>query len=698
MNINVTTETESDEFLGRCTSRNGQSALFAVTHKKNNNGEFEPIPDPRKVFPKKGEAEMIGIDAINANIGDERIFNVRAHTQFRAQAENKIVHPRQLANYLYWPNVADSASARKQITHNPQAVGLHAGTWAIRFADDEIAVISLADNGCGQLGIPPEEAVAVPIYQYDAAAVVKRVGETDAGQQYVPVPEKQIRHANWQTDKDYLTTIIQAARRLEDDGGPGGKNTVATLLEFVRSTGTTPAGSISLIAPLDRLAAIDAIRSAEIFKLLELDKKLLDHVIDILKSDPKFQQLREEAAKQLAETEKPAIVERIEASIRTQIIGTAEAEARKIIENAKATSDQFEKDMLAEVDVKTDTYEKEKLALIARQLSSEEKKYAAALEELKGHQEKAATELQALEERLGLTVGELATAEQKKSEIMAEIERLSGAANSLRRSAIATPHPFRPAPKAGLPKRASPREWADSVAANPLLTCAGKEAMARFAALTIAGEVPVLTGADADDFIKIAARITCGGRVAALAADPTIITVDDLWVRAGSGTPTALGIALGEIIAEENSDPALAVISNPGRSASTHWLQPLAQLTKGGALKGKLRPAIIALQMDTEVEEAAQGCFQVDTAGTIEKASLPVAPLFFGDISNIQILTGPDAGLNAADVALAITEIAPKSLALGMRGAELLSAASLLMKEDDAKKFTKEFIAAVSPK
>ena len=124
MKIDVRPAMEVREFIGRCTARNGAHALFFVTHQRTANGDFEPIPEPRKIFPKKGEVELPGIAALKINPGDERLFEVRPNNYFRAPTQNMMMHPRQFASFLHWDHVPNIAAARRIVLQNPEFRGL----------------------------------------------------------------------------------------------------------------------------------------------------------------------------------------------------------------------------------------------------------------------------------------------------------------------------------------------------------------------------------------------------------------------------------------------------------------------------------------------------------------------------------------------------------------------------------------------
>ncbi|MBQ4797291.1 hypothetical protein F9U41_25095, partial [Pectobacterium versatile] len=68
----------------------------------------------------------------------------------------------------------------------------------------------------------------------------------------------------------------------------------------------------------------------------------------------------------------------------------------------------------------------------------------------------------------------------------------------------------------------------------------GKSLMEQFLALMLAGECPLLYGSETQDFLVIAESLISSGRSIRQIADPTTITYEDLWVRAGNHLATPL--------------------------------------------------------------------------------------------------------------------------------------------------------------
>ena len=116
----------------------------------------------------------------------------------------------------------------------------------------------------------------------------------------------------------------------------------------------------------------------------------------------------------------------------------------------------------------------------------------------------------------------------------------------------------------------------------------------------LAGELPVLAGSEAPSLVTVAQALLCPGRSASVEADPTIISIDDLWSRPGSGAPTAIAAATK---AAEAGGATFVSIRSIERSGARIWQPALAEaLRTGGLPRGLL---VACLTGDPEHEEIA---------------------------------------------------------------------------------------------
>ncbi|EBY0062329.1 hypothetical protein DUP85_17615 [Salmonella enterica subsp. enterica serovar Durham] len=132
-------------------------------------------------------------------------------------------------------------------------------------------------------------------------------------------------------------------------------------------------------------------------------------------------------------------------------------------------------------------------------------------------------------------------------------------------------------------KTVSRAELSRIISENKLLTHEGKILMEQFLALTLAGECPLLYGSETQDFLAIAASLISSGRAIRQIADPTMISYEDLWIRAGNNlaTPLYQGLLLSDA---HRPRTILAVIERVECSAARFWLPALKEGLRNGDL------------------------------------------------------------------------------------------------------------------
>ncbi|MEG8038746.1 hypothetical protein QP166_05060 [Sphingomonas sp. LR60] len=124
--------------------------------------------------------------------------------------------------------------------------------------------------------------------------------------------------------------------------------------------------------------------------------------------------------------------------------------------------------------------------------------------------------------------------------------------------------------------------------------------MADFAALALAGEVPVLHGPQAEDFALVAEALLAAGRLVPFDADETVIAPDDIWSRPGSGLASQVSQAAA--LASEGH-VHLVQLRGIERSAARSWHPALAALARRGLIPRRL--LLFATLLDQDASEAA---------------------------------------------------------------------------------------------
>ncbi len=176
-------------------------------------------------------------------------------------------------------------------------------------------------------------------------------------------------------------------------------------------------------------------------------------------------------------------------------------------------------------------------------------------------------------------------------------------------------------------KSVSASEVNELILKTPLLTPHGRLLMQRFIILLLAGDIPVLRGPEVNAFLRIAETMVSSGWSASMESDPTMITFEDLWVRAGTSVPTALGRAL-QLCGPEGDTTCLAVIKNIERSGARFWFPTVAERSRRSEFP---RRFLLAMTIgDGECEEVlpiSREAINLEIKGAIEVLAPRMAPL-----------------------------------------------------------------------
>jgi hypothetical protein len=119
----------------------------------------------------------------------------------------------------------------------------------------------------------------------------------------------------------------------------------------------------------------------------------------------------------------------------------------------------------------------------------------------------------------------------------------------------------------------------------PFLSDAGRAEFSRLTTLVLSGAVPVISGPDGDDAVAVMATLLSGGSLVEFECDPTVLPLDDLWIRPGSNVHTILGAACAEA---RGGQLQLCTIRRPEITPSQYWVDALRRALKNGYLPQKL--------------------------------------------------------------------------------------------------------------
>jgi hypothetical protein len=210
--------------------------------------------------------------------------------------------------------------------------------------------------------------------------------------------------------------------------------------------------------------------------------------------------------------------------------------------------------------------------------------------------------------------------------------------------------------------------------------------MIDFAAFALAGEVPVLEGAQAGDFALVAEVLMAAARLVPFDADETVIAPDDIWSRPGSGLASQVSQAAALAVGGQTH---LVHLRGIERSAARSWHPALCSLSRSGMLPRRL--ILFATFLDSASDEAAAlpaGTCRINVDNTIAPGAALLAPRLLSPT-----LGGTagrlDPGERPTDLAPAMMVIGPLvadgfelDLATSMRAARVTMEAEALASGD----------------
>lgn len=624
-------------YAGTCERRHDMIVHLKVVAVETATG-WAPVDNPHKLFRKSGEVEMRGVDSATLRFGEWVKFQVGPSER---KGQWKATRHHRLYAYYDLSHVQSIEEVRRILTLDGLPTYRAAGLWMLRIHNDQVIQVELTRSGNDIL--LGAHITTLPAYDFDPDAVVSMPsGKADDLFYDLNTDVKPCHAYDWTPEKGYIERVVH---RLIGTQAPQMAQIVAWLQQHADERTNRVTAN-----PDDVLAAHEALRSGELAKRLAADQTLLRAFTDSLSCDARIASLLERERKALLEEERNTIRQQLE----TQL--ALETEQQRSL---RAT----------ELDAELNAYEISQRAELAEQLEQERREakenltayraaqkaeidnslgaQRAAMEQEKVELEEAcaslahsrdglASTLQALEaqaEYLHALVADLKTAaavlEEQKAQEAVELERLKATAavvSENSRSVSTAVVPF-------LRPDTAQISWSCSEAGTiikdfPLLTGDGKRLMEQFLALVLAGETPLLIGPDVEDFLLIAESLMASGRSARLEADPTILTFEDLWIRAGTGLPTPLSQGLSLASSEEPCS-VLAVIERVERSGARFWLPALTDRARRGDLPRRFLLCATVEDADCEEAEALRARqIWLPVSEAIVRDAATVAPLW----------------------------------------------------------------------
>ncbi len=638
------TSPESAPLIGRFIRRQGQYGTVAVLGRACPPG-VKIFDDPKRLFPRDGLVETHALAHHNVLVaGDWVEFDVVRNTRPRAP-QYKVVHLRRLPRYAVLSG-GGLSSYRALLTNEGWPGDRRSGLWALRVADDKVLIVELEAGKDGALRIPRSAAREVRWCAYDDRAVVRLQADASSECVFVADPNQVDGSFDWSDEADHVARVIRA---LSDANDPRVADIIAWLdLHHEEGTGRVFAATV------DHKAAEMALRSGELAERLRADQSLMKAYLDAALHDEDVRnavatyareghgeeraRLREELIRDLAEEKERALSDlavelergRDEAKerLRQEISELGDA-LRRDVDARQRTAEEALAIRIAELD---HDFESRK-ANLQQQLVSEEAVLASTRNAAQAAEaDLAQVRLDADSERVRLR------------ETTTEIDRLLAVADRLGMPEAPVPPTAAPARPVGVGCVFPERETVDVgakgklIGQHVLLTDRGKDMLRRLVVLLLAGELPILFGRDSADFLRLAEALLSPGRFAAIEADPTLISVDDLWARPGSGVPTLMAAAAA---ATNTGGAVMVAVRGIERSGARFWMPALVEALRGGGLpRGLLVCCVVNERDHEEVSALPQGWPLIEVKGAFIEGAYSVAPT---------LLTAPKLDLLALD-------------------------------------------------
>ncbi|EAW4071618.1 hypothetical protein FFV06_16300 [Salmonella enterica] len=640
-------------YIGRYDRRNDRFSYFKVVAQQTDNG-WHAIDNPKKMFPRTGEVELTGFDASKLRPNDWIVFQVDSGARSKlARAKN----PCRIYPYYDLSPAQTLLESRRRLSLEGIETCGEPGLWAIRFEAGGVILANLAESKPGCFILSRNQNVAE--YAFNDGGLIAVSGLSKNNQMfYMPGADASpTRLHDWTPDKNY---IENAAQLIAD------ADSSMMIATWLRKHADGQNGKLKSGVD-DLLAAAQALRSGELAKKLEEEDSLSRELAKALLNDGHIAALLERQIQNIAEEERT----RLRSEQRKALDAAFSDERLRRREAIEAEMTLFQTERKSEIErqiaqSRLDEEEKlraefaEKRLSIEKTLKHEKDAFESEIDRLKNaaadlcrQNESQRQTLSSLEAERAASSSALRDAEERVALARSELEKINAAiVEKARRMAHAT------IPEIRLPaeaKTVSRIELDRIVSEHKLLTSEGKILMEKFLTLTLAGECPLLYGPETQDFLAIAASLISSGCAIRQIADPTMITYEDLWVRAGSGlaTPLYQGLLLSDALRPRT---IFAVIERVECSAARFWLPALKDGLRNGDLPRRfLVCGTMANEDGEEAEKIKEEHLFLQVENIVDRNAITHAPLYLSARRHSELDPGAAPPESLAEV-LAIAE------------------------------------------
>jgi hypothetical protein len=605
----------SNFVLGVCTRTQGPSSFIEVRAHSIDGTINDISSSSHNIFGNNGEIEVRSARPV-LKVGDwvlarPMLEGPPKRQRHVASSGRRLLQFEDLSG-LYAPE-----AARRLLVETGRQDGFH-GDKAFRIGASDVIEVRMVVSSDGRSRIGrPDDLTALPVWPYQPERrlrVPTSTGFIDLYERDFGAVQSGI--VNWCSDIDFVRHVIGSFAN--DQAYDGVLKQAAALLsrraELLES-------KLSEADRLDPRIGQEIIRSRKMADLLKSRDDMLNDFMNALRSDPEVKALIAERiewlAKEAAAVRTEALVGEGMASLQADL---REQEVRRYAELEETLRD-LEATEFASMTARLKSAEEAALAGAFQKKTELESQIGALT---KKHAEMAvqsqANDISLAEGRMRLKDLE-AELESRKEEID-RIVRMESLLQGIGLARVDDSAPRVPGfrSRVQLAKPIAIRELASWVKASNFLSENGKSQCVRALADLIAAGLPVLSGDSVDDFIAVLAAAVGGGMFVSFDCDPTVITFDDLWIRPGGGSATALGQALADC--EEQGATRFCVIRNVDRAAAHLWLDTLAGKVRRREVSSNM---LICLTLDGAPGEVLEQHLarlpSIDTSGSMEKAA-----------------------------------------------------------------------------
>lgn len=634
-------------YAGRCIKRSEKDTaahLEAVAQLVS--GEWRLIPDPKSLFRNMNVIELRAADARQMRVSDWAAFTIGSKSA-RVKSWPATSH-RRLFWYVDLCALGGAEQAQRKLVEGIQTND-PSGVWIVRCAEEEVLQVELRQQeGVVRL----IHSGLVSAYRFDPESVVRMPtlgGEVDIYDLKSATPT---RTYDWTPDDAFALRIVRAA-------SDAGDAHAGSLIAWLEAQHAKQVGDLLPVKSSDIVAANEALRTGKLAKRLATDQALLRSFMDVLVGDERIGALVKEGVERVAEEERIGARARAEAEATREIevshkkrLAALEVELEKAAQKGwKSMSEDLDK-LRVDAEATLQKTIATRIDAMEKQVREQDAHYTALCIEV-GHAKAAVEDERKKAASLRAEVAEV------QASLNATHDSLVAAATELAAEQARLAAMRRKCPVIGPPgaaKRLTLERVGAEIEASRLLSDRGKSLMAHFLALTLAGDVPVLCGPGVDDFLLAAEMIFGGGYSVRMEGDPTILTFEDLWIRAGTDLRTGFGQALaitGGV--EGTSRTTLAVVERAERSGARFWYPALAdRARRGGLPRGLLLCATIE---DRECEEAVEIMSRAVSLDVNDVLVSDSSFLLAMAVASAETASELDVGSERADISLGVARV-----------------------------------------